>query len=480
MDKSGGSDPFSRVRARIQTAMVEETIPSIAIAVAKDGEICWEEAFGWADLENRLPATPHTLYSLASVSKPITAAAIMLLEQRGLLHLDRPINDYLGEPGVRARIGEASGATVRRVANHTSGLPLHYHFFPEDEPYSRPPLAETVRRYANLVTPPGEKYQYSNLGYGLLDAVIARLSGKSYPDFMRGEVFLPLGMTRASVDVGPGLEPFQAARYGAGRARLPFYDFDHPGASAVFCSAHDLARFGMFHLKTPLPDQKAILSGERIDAMQEPAADTGEHRFYGIGWGINETVPGFHRVGHRGGMAGVNTILELLPSERLAIAVLANANTDLPFQVADEVAAALIPEYAEALRSVQDLQKDDGAQVEEGFQPPPGLLGEWRGAVHTYEADLPLTLSFKDSGDIHAQVGSGLKTLLNDARFKDGRLTGRMLGDIGTDDAARRPYHLHVDMTLRDTVLNGAVVAIALPGKRTGFALSHWAELRKV
>ena len=102
------------------------------------------------------------------------------------------------------------------MANHTAGLPLHYQFFYEDEPYRRPAMDETIRRYGNLVTAPGERFQYSNLGYGLLDYVTERLSGKGYADFMRQEVFLPLGLTRASVGVGPGLEPYAATRYGGG------------------------------------------------------------------------------------------------------------------------------------------------------------------------------------------------------------------------------------------------------------------------
>jgi hypothetical protein len=108
------------------------------------------------------------------------------------------------------------------------------------------------------------------------------------------------------------------------------------------------------------------------------------------------------------------------------------------------------------------------------------LKGEWRGRVHTYRGEVPLTLWFKDSGDVHARLGDQLKTLLNDVRYRDNRLFGRMAGDLGTDDANRRPYYLHVEMVLRGPVLNGAVSAVSRPGKRAGNALSHWVELNKV
>lgn len=148
------------------------------------------------------------------ISKPVTATALMVLRERGLIDLDRPANDYLGDAPLSARVGEATTATVRRIASHTSGLPLHYHFFYADEPYVRPPMEETIRRYGNLVTAPGERHSYSNLGYGILDHIISRVSGKSYADFRREEVFLPLGMTHSSVGIGPGLDAFEAKRYG--------------------------------------------------------------------------------------------------------------------------------------------------------------------------------------------------------------------------------------------------------------------------
>ena len=211
------ADQFDSVRAFIRRQMVETSAPSLAVAVARDGKILWEEGFGWADREKRIAATEHTLYSLASISKPITATGLMVLVQAGKIDLDRPVNDYLGDAKLRARVGDAAQATVRRVANHTSGLPLHYQFFYADEPYRRPSMDETILRYGNLVTVPGEKYEYSNLGFGILDYVIARTSGRPYEDFMRQEVFQKLGLTHTSVGIGPGLEKLRRHALWRGR-----------------------------------------------------------------------------------------------------------------------------------------------------------------------------------------------------------------------------------------------------------------------
>src|SRR5690606_3806571 len=109
------------------------------IAVFRNGNIDWEEAFGWADREQRVAATPRTAYSLASISKSITATGLMTLVATGKVDLGRSINDYLGNATVRAWIGSAEEATVARVADHTAGLPFHAQFFYETSGFERPP-----------------------------------------------------------------------------------------------------------------------------------------------------------------------------------------------------------------------------------------------------------------------------------------------------------------------------------------------------
>ena len=474
-------DQFERVRAAIREQMQKRSVPSVSVAVARDGRIIWEEAFGWADRENRIEATPHTMYSLASISKPFTATALMILKQRGLVDLDRPINDYLGDAKIKVRIGNPNDVTIRRVANHSSGLPLHYQFFYADEPYRVPSRDETILRYGNTVTAPGEKYQYSNLGYGILDYVITRVSGKDYADFMRTEVFVPLGMTRAAIALQPniasGLEKFHAIRYGTDGLPIPFYEFDHPGASAVYASAHDLVRFGMFHLKSHLSDQKAILTDASIDEMQRPTMKAEEAWSYGIGWRSGQHSSGHRVLFHTGGMGGVSTILCMLPDEKIAFAVLANANNDLAGQpplpniIRDAIIAALVPAVPRTATA---------AAPSASSSPVSSLAGTWQGSVHSWSADIPFTLEIKADDDVHAQLGSQLKTLLSRASLKNGYLTGVMNGDIGTEDANRTKYVLSLSLKLRGEILNGGITALSTSEKRVGNALTHWVELMRI
>ncbi len=150
------ADRYEDVREYIRAGLVSDSVPSIAVAVAQNGKIVWQEGFGWADRERRIPATEHTMYLLASVSKSMTATALMTLVEQGKVALDAPANNYLGNAKLHARVGDANAASVRYLLDHRSGLPTHLQFFYFDEPYRQPSRDETLLRYGNLFTAPGE------------------------------------------------------------------------------------------------------------------------------------------------------------------------------------------------------------------------------------------------------------------------------------------------------------------------------------
>jgi CubicO group peptidase (beta-lactamase class C family) len=462
---------FERARAEIKKQLTVQNVPSIAIAVVRDGRILWEEGFGWADKENRIPATENTMFSLASVSKPLTATALMILVERRAIDLDRPINDYLGEAKLRARVGNARDATVRRVANHSSGLPAHWQYFFVYEASKPPPMDETIRRYGNLITSPAERYSYSNLGYAVLGYVISRVSKRSFADFLRDEVFLPLGMNHTAVGIDPSLKNYYAVRYGINGDPLPFYVTDTPGASAVFASAHDLALFSMLHLKCRLPIQKMILTDQSIDEMQQPTSQESESSGYGIGWSIVKAGTDRH-VQHGGEMPGVLTSLYMIPSKRIAIVLLSNSANAKINAIGKEVLTVLVPEI---------FQSQSGSPLASSpttLNPLDRATGVWRGHVYTYRDKVQLILTFLPSGQVLARLGQESETQIQNANFKDGYLSGQMKGNLATEDVNRRPYKLNFSLKLRGAVLNGVVTAISVGG-RGGYGLSHWVELRK-
>lgn len=144
---------------------------------------------------------------------------------------------------------------------------------------------------------------------------------------MRESVLRKLGLAHTSVGIGPGLEKLAAPLYGNEGLPLPFFDTSHRGGGAIYSSADDLIRFGMFHLKAHLPDQTPILSDASIDEMQRPTFLSNPEfgTGYGVGWFNNDSFYGYRIVAHSGNMPGADTFLRLVPSERIAVAVLCNS-----------------------------------------------------------------------------------------------------------------------------------------------------------
>lgn len=484
-DRPVTPDQFIKVQDQIKAKLVEEQIPSMAVAVGKNGRILWESGFGWADRAQRIPASEHTIYSIGSVSKTLTATGLMVLVQRGSVGLDQPVNKYLGEAKLEARVGHENAATVRRLANHSSGLARYSTIIYDDEKYELPSMEESIRRYGILLREPGETYEYSNFGYSVLAYLIERTAASRFDDFMRKEVFVPLGMTHTAVGRGPGLEKFYAVSYTADQTPVPFHRSVYPGPADIYSSAHDLARFGIFHLRRLQPDQKKILEDRYIDAMQEPTMSIpGENGFglrnnsYGIGWDVTPNRYGYRQIYHTGHDGYSTAILTLIPEEDICVAVLINGgNPASVVPVTDQILAALLPKYAGQMKQPVVREEQPTAQA---YKPTEQLLGHWTGRIQTYAGAVPVEMWFKESGDVHVQLKGQLRTLLSGVRFENGYLRGSFSGDIGTPDAnRRRPYNLHVKFKQRNDMLNGSITAATLSNERAGDVLSYWIELKR-
>lgn len=462
------ADEFDHIRDLIHAQMAEEHVPGMSVAVAPDGKIVWEEGFGFADVEHRVPANANTVYLVASVTKPIVATALMSASEKHKIHLERPVNAYLGKAKLTAWVGNSSDATVRRVASHMAGLPEHYHFFYADEVGQAPSMDETIRRYGSIVTPPGERFQYSNLGYGVLGYVLSRVFKKSLGDVLKGEVFEPLGMKNAHF--GQDGCASCALRYDDGVA-LPRYAFDHPGASAAWVSAHDLVLFGLFHAGIPLPQQQRILSDASRQEMQVIPA--GQQHGYAIGWNVWRHPDGYTVIFHGGNMPGVSADLTIIPEKRIVVAVLANHSCGVPFRINDEIIYKTLlpqpPATAQARPSPEQAKPDS--------EPPEELLGVWRGAVHTYQGLRPLLLEIRRSGAVEVTL-RGKTTKLNKIRFDGGGLTGMFNGDLGISDA-RPDSLLALALTQRKGRLTGVVTAYSPHGRRVEYGLSQWTEVSR-
>jgi CubicO group peptidase (beta-lactamase class C family) len=445
---------FSKVRKSIEERI--NRIPSIAVAVARKGEVLWEEGFGWADRTNRIPATEHTMYYTASVTKSFTATALMILCERKKVDLDRPVNDYLTGAKLSSPAWNASEATVRRVVNHTAGLTTF-----NASSLSR---EDMIRRYGVLFWPPGEHFDYSNLGPKVIEEVIANVSGQSYSEFMRSEVFGPLGITEASVGFDPAMEKYTA------RAYNPVTGLRPPSSGGIYCSVHDVLRFGMFHLKTRAPGQKAILSDRSIYAMQNETVKADGGSRYGLAWWIEEDRFGFRSILAQGGTDTAQAWLRLIPSEGIAVALLCNSGNSSVKAVVDEILSTLLPVYAEKLAQAAAVTEAPKT-VQLPSQP---FVGSWKGAIKTFRGDIPLTFSIAESGEVQVQLGSQAVTVLDKPKFNEKRLFGTISGKLGIEeDGIAQANQVEFSLYLRDGALKGAAVTRPHP------CLPYWAELKR-
>lgn len=477
--QSGTHYDFESVKSGIRQKINDHKVVSVAVAVAKDGHILWEEGFGSANREKSQLATPHTPYSLASISKPITATGLMTLVERNKVGLDNSINDYLGDVKIAGLAGDVSRASIRQVLSHTSGLPLHYHFFYENTDEQLAPMEQTIRRYGILVNPPGEVFEYSNLGYGILGELISRVSGQTYADFMTREVFLPLGMGDSFVAIGSVAKKGLAVRYDSQQLPLPNYDFDHRAASAIYSSADDLIRFGMFQLKDEIRGQRKILQPSTIDQMQRVATPPHGEKDYGFGWFVNDLDKPFAKVSHTGGMPGVSTVLNLYPKQDLAIVVLANSRSHDVDEIAAQIAESVLPEFTTAIREDLKRRKQEPDNFPKLANPPQELVGVWEGEVKTWEQTLDMKLVVSPDGEAKVKLGTEPDAEVKELSFKDGDLRGRFAGTIPTADARLYPHSVRLDLHLRNGKLSGEITAQTIED-HDHFALTSYGELGRV
>ncbi|HVR73092.1 MAG TPA: serine hydrolase [Planctomycetota bacterium] len=466
------------VRASIERRIADGTAPSLAVAVVKDDRIIWAEGFGLADVEANRKATSDSIYLLASVSKPITATGLMVLVDCGLIDLDRPANDYLPGAKLRAHEGAADEITVRRLANHTGGLPIHYNFY-----YAGTrPLSwdEAIRRYGFAATAPGSRWEYSNLAFGLLGYMTEVVSKVPWREFLEREVFDLLGMTRTSDRVRPGLEGEATAQYGpdaAGRfVRVEPYDFDHPGASAFWASANDLARFARMHINGGALDGSRVLTEASAALMRRMAAERQPGAGTGIGWAVGSRR-GRATVSHTGGMPGVATALELYPDDRAAIVVLSNSHGHgLVGRTTERIARVLFPEDLTERRGVVPrVQRALNSLSDSSPESSDGFTGTWRGRLEHFDGDIPLELRVEDSGAVAISFSGRRRGELEGVRIRGTRFEGRTSAPLRTQAGFHGVPNLELRLERSGERLTGVCVALA----QGYFALSHWVALER-
>jgi serine beta-lactamase-like protein LACTB len=313
------AETVEAIKAAVTDEMSHLGIPGLSLAVAETGQVRYEAGFGFADVENEVPARPETVYRLASVSKPMTAAAVMKLVQDGRLDLDAPVTRYCPEFPEKPW-----PVTARQLLCHQGGV---RGYRPDEQPSTRrfTSLADGLALFADdaLVFEPGTKVLYSTYGYSLLGCAAAHAAGQAFVPLLQESVFGPARMTSTRIDDVRELIPNRAQGYvrdAFGRllnSALADMSYKVPGGG-LCGTAPDVARFGAALLAGQIVSRGTL---ERMLTRQK----TRDGRVTGYGLGVAVGTRGGRReVWHLGGQERVSTVLYLRTDGELAVALLAN------------------------------------------------------------------------------------------------------------------------------------------------------------
>ncbi|MCK9513626.1 MAG: beta-lactamase family protein [Pigmentiphaga sp.] len=323
------ANTIADARRAIREAMEQSSTSSVSVAMIDGHTIVWQEAFGVIDRETATPAGNATRYNIGSCSKVVTAAAAMILVDRGQLNLDTPITRYL--PTFRMRDPAYTGITLRMLLNHASGLPgtsvRNIFLFRHLPGYAE--SVEATLANLDLKASPGAFSVYCNDGFTLVQQIVAAVSGRTFPDFVTDEIFGPLGMSHSSYPLEPLAEGTFAHSYVGGERRGQEFVLAY-GTGGVISTPGDMLRLASMFLHEGEYEGRRILSASAVNEMARNQT-VGQPLYpypqfpYGLGWD-SVAQAGMAAVGidcwqKNGGTACYGSNFFVLPRERLALMI---------------------------------------------------------------------------------------------------------------------------------------------------------------
>lgn len=345
---SGCADPASlaglpvesfgaHLDVRVTELLERYEVPGASVAVIKDGVPVWSGAYGWADVDGGRPMTLSAVDHVGSITKSVTAWGVMVLVERGVIGLDDPVTRHLTNWTFPESGASPDKITIRQLLNHTSGLPLGTigtHYPPGSD--HLPSLRENLSAEAQVHREPGSAFEYSNVGFNLLELLIEEVTGDTFSDYMVRHVLGPLGMDRATFTWSEQLEAAIPLGYDLEQNPVSPYVYPEKGSGGLFAGLDDIARFVAAGLPGPEPPGRHVLAPETVALMYEPGAGIGGiYRLvapaYGLGY-FAETLPGGEpAVWHGGQGHGWMTHFHALPETGAGIVVLTNSQRSWPF-----------------------------------------------------------------------------------------------------------------------------------------------------
>jgi len=296
--------------------------PGAAVMIIKDGAVSYQHGYGCANLEDRTPITPQTVFDVASVAKQFTGLSVAMLIEQGKISVNDDIRKYVSDvPDFGKPI------CVHHLLHHTSGLrdwpdTLRLAGVDMSSAITLEMILEMVRHQRELDFTPGEEHLYSNTGYNLLAAAIAKVTGQSFQSWTDANLFEPLGMNHTHVCDNPAeLVPNRAVSYspaGKGKFHRVVSQLAAQGSSSLFITAEDIGKW-MLNFESPRVGGK-----NAVELMQQPGElNSGKKVEYGFGIEWSD-YHGDRIIKHGGSWAGYRSLVMRIPAKRFGVAILAN------------------------------------------------------------------------------------------------------------------------------------------------------------
>jgi len=395
----------------IEAAFLESGLPSLSIAVVYDRNIVYSQAFGFMDLEKRIPATTQTIYPIGSITKVFVATMLMQLAEAGVVTLNMPVKQLLPEYQVKSPYPGTQPTTLRQLATHTSGLPrdANINFWSdyaagnwlfsagttEMKWYASKEEVLANLPYIELEYPPNSRYSYSNLGMALLGIVLERAAKVPFMEYIESRILKPLGMNDSGfmlhkkkpdrVPTGyvygtPASEPLIAPEWEFG---VDIY------SGGLYSTAEDMTRLLSLQFQDDTPGGAQIISADGLHMMHLESIG------WGIGWGR------FPVIEHTGGHIGYFAHVRAIPSLKIGIVALTNSNHPLmPDRPSRDITRSILDQLKQAILS--------GAPTR-GFDSGQTGLDAYTGTYSLPGANAEISIELRE-GQLYA-------TLMQDTRF---------------------------------------------------------------
>ena len=269
---SGSDQQVREVRQRVEGNLARFSVPGAAVALVVDGEVAWTEGFGEADEATGRPVTPDTIFQAGSISKSVTAWAVLHLAAEGAIDLDAPVEAQVEGWSLPDSPYDTAGVTPRRLLAHTSGLPFAIGATPRSPARFR--SGEVGREAFTLVQEPGSGFIYSNPGYALLALLVEDATGDDFASVLAERVLEPLGMEDSTFELdGSGVARSATGYTADGEPVAPTWP-SPLGASGLHTTAVDLARFVAAAHDGDLAAGRGVLSPDEVRQLHQPRIET--------------------------------------------------------------------------------------------------------------------------------------------------------------------------------------------------------------